>query len=151
MISTSSTFSSKPTRSSEARQDPACPRPGSAACLRAGLSPPGWGGGAQYRQEAPQTKHFGRRKGKACGAANAHMLKHVFYTCLHAVKCENVKTLSSSQFKHSQINRPLTPTALQRQQTRELKTLLLGFISKVRSGEHAGVGVLFFFFFFFTY
>ena len=41
LISTSSTFSSKPTRSSEARQDPACPRPGSAACLWAGLAPRG--------------------------------------------------------------------------------------------------------------
>lgn len=80
LISTSSTFSSKPTvqRPGRTRQDPACPRPGSAACLRAGL-PPG-GGGPQYRQAAPQTKHLGRRKEKVCGVGSAHMLQRVFCT-----------------------------------------------------------------------
>lgn len=120
LISTSSTFSSKPTRSSQAWQDPACPRPGSAACLRAGLSPPGGGGGAQYRQAAPQTKHFGRRKGKLRRVANARMLKHVFSTRLHACqrgKCKN--SVNQPEFTIISINWPLTPTALCRQQTQQ--------------------------------
>lgn len=60
LISTSSSYSSKPASSSEARQDLACPQPGQAACLRAGLPPGGpWDGRA-----APKKNNYsdwGRR------------------------------------------------------------------------------------------
>lgn len=49
LISTSSSYSSKPASSSEARQDPACPRPGP-GCLSAGRTSPAGPGTARRHQ-----------------------------------------------------------------------------------------------------
>lgn len=60
LISTTSSYSSKPASSSEARQDLACPQPGQAACLRAGLPP----GGPWDSRAAPKKNNYsdwGRR------------------------------------------------------------------------------------------
>lgn len=56
-------------QTSEARQDPACPQPGRAACLRAGLPL-----GARDSQAAPE-KQLRRQTRKLCEVTNAHYLK----------------------------------------------------------------------------
>lgn len=59
-------------QTSEARQDPACPQPGQAACLRAGL-PPGAPGPGTVRRH--QENNYADR-GVRCARSETHMLKH---------------------------------------------------------------------------
>lgn len=75
LISTSSSYSSKPASSSEARQDPACPRPGQAACLRAGLPP-----GAPGQSGGPKEKQLFRQRRKVYKVTNAQAKKKKIYS-----------------------------------------------------------------------